>query len=99
MSERWRYQIKFGIFLAICISFFYSFFMNENQFFEQIKSKQFYIWVLLQLISGIFIGGYISWKMNDKKKNSWNSWNSWSELFKKLDLKKVYLKISLVHEL
>lgn len=85
MSKRWKYQIKFGVFLTIHMSFFYSFFIDEKPFSEQIKSIQFYTWVLLQLISGVFIGGYITWKMNDKKKNSWNSW---STLFNRLGIKK-----------
>ena len=85
MSKRWKYQIKFGLFTAVYMTFMTSIFPNKESFVEQIYNYKFYYVFLLYLILGIFVFGYGAWKANDKKNNSWNSW---STLFYRLGFKK-----------
>jgi hypothetical protein len=76
MSERWKYQIRLGLFWSLFMILFIAL-SNEKSINEQINSKFFYLRIIGILIVGIFIMGYLSW-LGQNPEN-----NKWSNLFKK----------------
>jgi hypothetical protein len=76
MSERWKYQIRLGLFWSLFMMLFITL-SNEKSINEQINSKFFFIRIIGIFIVGIFIMGYLSW-IGQNPEN-----NKWSNLFKK----------------
>ncbi len=72
MSERWKYQIKIGLFWGVFITVFMTLF-NDKTFSEQIENNKFYWRFLINIIAGIVIVGYFFWKGKDEKNNSWST--------------------------
>jgi|688.fasta_scaffold473834_2 hypothetical protein len=72
MNERWRYQIKFGIITALFMTFSMIVF-DEKSFLEQFNSERFYWRLLVNLLFGIFVFGYLFWKGKDEKNNRWST--------------------------
>ena len=70
MGERWKYQIKIGAFWGIFMTFFMALFeMKEHPLKEQLVSGQFYLRMVIFLITGIFLLGYINWRAKRKEGN------------------------------
>jgi len=70
MSERWKYQIKTGGFWGIFMTVFMALFeMKEHSLQEQLVSGQFYVRMVVFLITGIFLLGYINWSAKIKERN------------------------------
>lgn len=65
MSERWKYQIKIGLFWGLFMAFFNLFF-EEKPIKVQLTSADFYFRAAIFILSGIFILGYINWKARAK---------------------------------
>jgi antibiotic biosynthesis monooxygenase (ABM) superfamily enzyme len=72
MSERWKFQLKVGLIWSILMTVFMVF-KNEKSFNEQLNSSDLYVRLILIFLCGIFIMGYITWKGQDEKYNSWNT--------------------------
>ena len=71
MSQRWKYQIKNGLFWSFFMSAFNVLFnIKEISLLDQLSSDKFYIQFLIYTIVGIFILGYFTWKEIEKKSNS-----------------------------
>ncbi|WP_298156087.1 hypothetical protein [Flavobacterium sp.] len=68
MSERWKFQVRMGLFWGIFMSVFQLLFeLNETPALLQLNNKWFYIRLLLQILAGIFVVGYFSWTSREKK--------------------------------
>ena len=67
MNERWKYQIKvglfWGLFMVICISLFE---WKEKPILVELTTFKFYVRAALYIVVGIFAIGYFHWK--EKKK-------------------------------
>ena len=62
MSERWKYQIKIGLFWGIFMSVFNMLFeLRKHSIMEQISNSDFYYRAISMTIVG-FIVGYFNWK-------------------------------------
>jgi hypothetical protein len=72
MSERWKYQLKIGVFWSLFMTFFMAI-NNEKSFSEQINSSDLYVRLGINFLVGIFIMGYLTWKGQDEKNNSWST--------------------------
>lgn len=69
MSERWKYQIKIGLFWGIFMTLFNLLFeLQEKSINTQLASTSFYLRAVVFTLVGIFFLGYINWK--GKVKNS-----------------------------
>lgn len=67
MSERWKYQIKFGLFWGIFMTLFDILFkIREYSILEQILNPKFYFGAFSEIIVGVFIIGYLFWKYTKK---------------------------------
>lgn len=63
MSERWKYQIKIGLFWGIFMSVFNLLFeIREHSIREQIAEPKFYFRAITFIVVGIFVLGYFNWK-------------------------------------
>jgi len=63
MSERWKYQIKTGVFWAVIMTVIIVVFdLKETSLYEQITSFQFYFRLGFFLLMGIFVLGYFTWR-------------------------------------
>jgi drug/metabolite transporter superfamily protein YnfA len=78
MSERWKYQVKVGLFWGIFMTVFNLLFSNERPISAQIVSQAFYIRLFVFTIGGIFVMGYIMWKQKVKGSDL-----TWSDIFGK----------------
>lgn len=67
MSERWKYQLKVGIFWGLFMIVLMTL-MNwkEKPIMVQLVSPNFYIKLGAYLACGIFVMGYVSWKAKKK---------------------------------
>ena len=72
MSERWKYQIKIGLFWGLFMSIM-STFTSEKKLVEEMHEGRIYWRFILNLFVGIFFMGYLFWKGRDPKNNSWSS--------------------------
>ncbi len=71
MSERWKYQLKTGIFWGLFMSVFNLFFeMQEKPIPAQLVSANFYLRMFVFTLTGIFLLGYINWKAKVKKQTT-----------------------------
>jgi len=63
MSERWKYQIKTGLFWGVFMSVFNTLFeIQEHPIIEQLSRPGFYFRSITFIIVGIFVLGYFNWK-------------------------------------
>jgi hypothetical protein len=63
MSERWKYQIKIGLFWGVFMSVFNMLFeMQEHSVMEQLSRPHFYFRAISFILAGIFVLGYFNWK-------------------------------------
>jgi len=72
MSERWNYQIKIGLFWGLFMSIM-SVFMSEKTLAEEMGNSNIYWKLILNVVVGIFVMGYLFWKGKDPKNNSWST--------------------------
>ncbi len=71
MSERWKYQIRIGLFWGLFMSLGMTVFDCFNTSFEEaIVSKYIFLRVLIFVLTGIFWIGYDSWKKKIKRENT-----------------------------
>jgi len=74
MRERWKYQIKTGTTWALLtLAIMMLFDWKEHPILPQFSSPKFYLKILVYLITGVFIMGYIFWKGKDPKNNEWST--------------------------
>lgn len=67
MSERWKYQIKIGLFWGIFMSVFNMLFeLQEHPIKEQISEPKFYFRAITFIVVGVFVLGYFNWKSTKK---------------------------------
>ena len=63
MCERWKYQIKIGLFWGVFMSVFNMLFeIQEHSIMEQISKPNFYFRAIIFILVGIFGLGYFNWK-------------------------------------
>ena len=63
MSERWKFQIKIGLFWGVLMSVFNLLFeIQEHTIREQLSKPGFYFRAINFIVVGIFVLGYINWK-------------------------------------
>jgi hypothetical protein len=63
MSERWKYQLKTGLFWGIFMTLFNVLFeIKEKSLSEQFTSPNLYIRLVVFSAVGIFILGYFTWR-------------------------------------
>ncbi len=68
MSERWKYQLKVGLFWGLFMTVFMLFFeWKEKPVFEEITLPRFYVKLAVYLAVGIFGLGYFNWKAKIKQ--------------------------------
>ena len=68
MSERWKYQLKYGMFWGIIMTVFMTLFeIKEKPLTEQLVSGEFYVRSGGFLAMGIFVLGYMGWKEKQKR--------------------------------
>jgi hypothetical protein len=68
MSERWKYQLRFGGFWGIFMTVFSVLSsLQENTVKQQLTSGNFYIRLVGYFAGGIFILGYINWRYKQKQ--------------------------------
>jgi hypothetical protein len=72
MNERWQYQLKFGCIITLFTTLNMIVF-DEKSFSEQLDNKSFYWRLLINLLFGIFVFGYLLWKGKDEKNNNWST--------------------------
>jgi len=72
MNDRWKYQLKMGLFWGIFMNFF-MILMDDKTLIEQVYSIDFYIRVLVYIAVGVFFMGYITWKEKNGKLFTWSS--------------------------
>jgi hypothetical protein len=74
MNERWKYQLKVGLFWGLFMLVFMTLFeWKEQPIMTQLSSLKFYVRLVVYLALGIFFVGYFSWKGKDPKNNSWST--------------------------
>ncbi len=67
MNERWKYQVKTGLFWGVFMTLFNVLFeIKEKSLNEQFTSPNFYIRLVCFTLAGIFILGYFNWKAMKK---------------------------------
>ncbi|MBP6558551.1 MAG: hypothetical protein KA213_09320 [Flavobacterium sp.] len=71
MSERWKYQLKVGIFWGLFMSLM-STFMSEKKLAEEMQEGSIYWRLIINVVVGTFVMGYLFWKGRDPKNNSWS---------------------------
>ncbi len=63
MSERWKYQLKIGLFWGLFMTLFNILFeLQEKTIQEQLASSNFYLRAVVFTVTGIFLLGYMNWK-------------------------------------
>jgi hypothetical protein len=63
MNERWKYQIKIGLFWGVFMTLFNILFeLQEHPIMEQITKPSFYFRAISMIIVGVFVLGYFNWK-------------------------------------
>ncbi len=63
MSERWKYQLKIGLFWGVFMTVFNMLFeLQEHPIMEQIAKTNFYFRAISMFGFGTFILGYFNWK-------------------------------------
>ena len=68
MSERWKYQIRVGLFYGIVTTLLITIFdLFDKSFYESFFSMEFLRRIVIFILVGIFIVGYYNWK--EKVKN------------------------------
>ncbi len=72
MSERWKFQLKTGLIWSIFMSVFMAL-SNDKSLKEQLNSSDLFVRSILIFLCGIFIMGYLTWKGQDDKYNSWGT--------------------------
>jgi hypothetical protein len=71
MSERWKYQIKTGLFWGIFMSVFNVLFdLQEKSISTQLSTANFYLRAVVFILVGIFLLGYINWKAKVKRETT-----------------------------
>lgn len=68
MTERWNYQIKQGLLYGLIMSVLSAGFeLQEKTFEEAFMSYRFLIRLLIFIVVGIFLIGYLNWKEKQKQ--------------------------------
>ena len=68
MGERWKYQIKIGLFWGLFMSLFNVLFeLQEKSLGIQFSTPNFYLRAIVFILVGIFFLGYINWKAKVKR--------------------------------
>jgi predicted tellurium resistance membrane protein TerC len=68
MSERWKYQLKVGLFWGLFMTGFMLLFeMKEKPIRNQITAPGFYLKLVVYVTVGIFVLGYFNWKQKVKQ--------------------------------
>lgn len=71
MSERWKFQIKYGLIWGLMVSFIMAGFdLFEMSFEDAFLSKKNLSRMLLFVVSGIFVVSYFSWKKKIKRESN-----------------------------
>jgi hypothetical protein len=71
MSERWKYQIRIGLFFGFFMSLFSTVFdCFDTSFKETFLPRIIILKVLIFFATGIFIIGYINWKKKNKNESA-----------------------------
>ena len=71
MSERWKYQIKYGGIWGIIVTVFMIVFEAKNApIKEQLLQPDFYIRAIGFILVGIFVLGYFNWRTKTKRENN-----------------------------
>jgi len=67
MSERWKHQIKIGLFWGLFMTFFNVLFeIKEKPLSVQFTTPNFYIRLIVFTVFGIFLLGYFNWKAKSR---------------------------------
>ena len=67
MRNRWKFQLKVGLFWGILMSLMFVLFnLNEMTFMEQFKTTNFYFRTIGFILSGVFLVGYVNWKEKNR---------------------------------
>ncbi|WP_333598947.1 hypothetical protein [Flavobacterium sp.] len=72
MSERWKFQLKVGIFWGLFMIVFMTLMdWKEKPILTEVTLPKFYVKLAIYLLVGIFGLGYFNWKEKEKqeKKN------------------------------
>ncbi|MBG6186657.1 hypothetical protein [Flavobacterium sp. CAN_S2] len=71
MSERWKFQIKYGLIWGFMVSFIMAGFdLFEMSFEDAFLSKKNLSRMLLFVLAGIFVVSYFSWKKKIKRESN-----------------------------
>ena len=71
MSERWKYQIKFGGIWGVFMTVFNVLFeLKEKPISVQVTSQNFYIRASAFILIGIFVLAYFNWKQKVKNESN-----------------------------
>jgi hypothetical protein len=71
MSERWKYQIKYGGIWGVFMTVFNVLFeLKEKPIGVQITSQNFYIRAVAFILIGIFVLAYFNWKQKVKNESN-----------------------------
>jgi hypothetical protein len=71
MSERWKFQIKYGLIWGSMVSFIMAGFdLFEMSFEDAFLSKKNLSRMLLFVLAGIFVVSYFSWKKKIKRESN-----------------------------
>ena len=71
MSERWKFQLKYGFIWAFMVSFIMAGFdLLEMSIEDAFLSKRNLFRMLFFVLSGIFVVSYFSWKKKIKKESN-----------------------------
>jgi amino acid permease len=71
MSERWKFQLKYGLIWGFMVSFIIAGFdLFEMSFEDAFLSKKNLSRMLLFVVSGIFVVSYFSWKKKIKRESN-----------------------------
>jgi hypothetical protein len=70
MSDRWKYQVKFGVFWGVFMTAFNILFeIKEISFSEQISKPDLYLRFVVHTGLGLFLVGYFNWKSQAKNED------------------------------
>jgi uncharacterized membrane protein len=70
MSERWKYQLKTGIFWGLFMIIFMTIInWREKPIMTEVTLPKFYVKLAIYLIVGIFGLGYFNWKALKKQED------------------------------
>ncbi len=71
MSERWKFQLRSGFVFAFVYTLMMCI-MSEKSLENELNSTRFYLRILTNILFGVFVIGYLVWKGQDEKNNSWS---------------------------